>query len=99
MSANHDKVTDSPRKHGMGLPAPRLSILIYHRVRRAPDPLLPGAMFARKFDAQLSLLRRFFAVLPLDEALAKLGSGTLPRRAVSITFDDGYADNFEVAVP
>jgi peptidoglycan/xylan/chitin deacetylase (PgdA/CDA1 family) len=99
MSANHDKVTDSPRKHGMGLPAPRLSILIYHRVRQAPDPLLPGAMFARKFDAQLSLLRRFFTVLPLDEALARLGSGTLPRRAVSITFDDGYADNFEVAVP
>ncbi|WP_018881890.1 MULTISPECIES: polysaccharide deacetylase family protein [unclassified Thioalkalivibrio] len=77
----------------------RLSILIYHRVLPAPDPLLPGDPHADDFRWQMRLLARSMNPLPLDEAVDRLRAGTLPARAVSVTFDDGYADNAEVALP
>ncbi|PMQ07805.1 polysaccharide deacetylase family protein [Janthinobacterium sp. AD80] len=79
--------------------APSLSILIYHRVLARPDPLFPGEVDARQFQMQLRLLRRFHMPLPLDEALRRLQDGSLPPRAACITFDDGYADNAQVALP
>lgn len=45
------------------------------------------------------LLARNFNVLPLHEAAQRLQNGTLPAAAAAITFDDGYADNLEVAWP
>ena len=38
-------------------------------------------------------------VLPLDEAVASLAAGTLPEKAVVLTFDDGYASVLETAWP
>ena len=77
----------------------RLSILIFHRVLHAPDPLFPDEMHAARFDALCGLVRRWFNVLPLPEAQRRLQDGTLPARALAITFDDGYADNHDVALP
>ncbi len=79
-------------KHG-------LNILIYHRVLPAADPLFPGEVTAERFEWQMRLLSRHFNVLPLQEAVSRLASGTLPRAAAAITFDDGYADNLTVALP
>jgi peptidoglycan/xylan/chitin deacetylase (PgdA/CDA1 family) len=76
-----------------------LSILIYHRVTPEPDALVPDQVCAAEFDWQLAVLRRWFAVLPLREAVARLREGALPVRAACITFDDGYADNATVALP
>lgn len=77
----------------------RLSVLIYHRVLEAPDPLLTGDPDAETFDWQMALLARHFRVLPLAEACTRLADGRLPARAVCVTFDDGYADNERVALP
>jgi peptidoglycan/xylan/chitin deacetylase (PgdA/CDA1 family) len=77
----------------------RLSVLILHRVLAAPDPLFPGEVDAPRFDAMCSWLRQWFNVLPLDQAARRLAQGTLPPRAAAITFDDGYADNHDVALP
>ena len=77
----------------------RLSVLIFHRVLPEPDPLFPDEMHARRFDVLCGWLTSWFKVLPLDEAVARLKAGTLPARAVCITFDDGYADNHHVALP
>lgn len=79
--------------------APCLSILIYHRVLARPDPLFPGEVDARLFQRQLRLLRRCCTPLPLPEALRRLRDGSLPPRAACITFDDGYADNAQQALP
>ena len=76
-----------------------LSILIYHRVLARPDPLFPGEVDARLYERQLRLLKRFYAPLPLAEAVQRLQDGSLPPRAACITFDDGYADNAQVALP
>lgn len=80
-------------------PRARLSILIFHRVLAAADPLLPELPTATEFEATMRWVRDWFNVLPLPEAVARLGSGTLPPRAMAITFDDGYADNEELAAP
>jgi peptidoglycan/xylan/chitin deacetylase (PgdA/CDA1 family) len=80
-------------------PNGRLSVLIYHRVLPEPDPLFPDEMHAQRFNEMCGWIKTWFNVLPLDQAVNQLKSGTLPARAVCITFDDGYADNFHVAMP
>jgi peptidoglycan/xylan/chitin deacetylase (PgdA/CDA1 family) len=77
----------------------RLSILIYHRVAAQPDPLFPDECDAQRFDQQMRQLVGGFNIIPLSEAVRALARGTLPPRAACITFDDGYADNAEVALP
>jgi peptidoglycan/xylan/chitin deacetylase (PgdA/CDA1 family) len=74
-------------------------VLIFHRVLPEPDALLPNEPDARTFAAQMSLLAGNFNVLPLREATERLYAGSLPERAVCVTFDDGYANNCEVALP
>jgi len=76
-----------------------ISILIYHRVVSEPDALLPDLPSAAEFDRQLAAVERWFTVLPLREAAARLRDGTLPVRSACVTFDDGYADNADVALP
>jgi len=77
--------------------APALSILIYHRVLPAPDPLRPGEIDAALFEAQVSFLARHFTLMTVAEAALALREQRLPPRAACITFDDGYADNLTVA--
>jgi peptidoglycan/xylan/chitin deacetylase (PgdA/CDA1 family) len=76
-----------------------LSILIYHRVLPDRDPLFPGEVDASAFDRHMRLIASFLKVIPLRDAVDCLRRGTLPARAACITFDDGYADNAEVALP
>jgi len=77
----------------------RLATLIFHRVLPAPDPLCPDEMHAQRFDALCAWLARTFNVLPLDQAVRALRQGSLPARALAISFDDGYADNHDTALP
>lgn len=77
----------------------RLNVLIFHRVLPQPDPLFPGEVDAAAFDTMLGWVKSWFNVLPLDEAIARLADGSLPARAAALSFDDGYADNHDVALP
>jgi peptidoglycan/xylan/chitin deacetylase (PgdA/CDA1 family) len=77
----------------------RLSILIFHRVVPESDPLFPMELEAAHFERLCAWVASMFHVLPLDEAIARHALGDLPARALSITFDDGYADNHDVAMP
>lgn len=76
-----------------------LAVLIYHRVLPRPDPLRPRAVHGDAFRLQMSALCRCFNVLPLGEAVERLRAGRLPARSAAVTFDDGYADNHDVALP
>jgi peptidoglycan/xylan/chitin deacetylase (PgdA/CDA1 family) len=78
----------------------RLLVLAWHNVE--PTWCFPATRGAgtRGLQAQLAFLRRTANVVPLAGALATLGRGDpVPPRAVALTFDDGYRDQLELAVP
>lgn len=77
----------------------KLSILIYHRVLPELDPILQGDPDVQAFRANMDVVSKVFNVLPLSEAIRALRHGNLPPRAACITFDDGYADNVDHALP
>ena len=77
----------------------RLSILMYHRIVAQLDPLFPGEPDAARFVQHLDYLKQCFTIIPLREAVQMLAEDRLPARAACLTFDDGYADNAEVALP
>lgn len=81
-------------------------ILAYHRVLESSEP--HGFTFdvdlvsasAEAFHRQMSLVRRKFHPMRFDELLDCLERGQRPPpRAVLVTFDDGYDDNYRVAFP
>ena len=78
---------------------PKLNILIYHRVMPEPDPLRPWEIDAQQFRKHLEWISGVFNVIPLADAVQQLKTGTLKRRSLVITFDDGYLDNATVALP
>lgn len=77
----------------------RLCVLNYHRILERPDPLLAAEPDVRAFEWQMQVLANCFNVLPLDRALALLGTPDMPARAVCITFDDGYRSTHDLALP
>jgi peptidoglycan/xylan/chitin deacetylase (PgdA/CDA1 family) len=76
-----------------------LLVLIYHRVNAQHDPLNNDEPDAATFAAQMDLLKSLFNVLSLGEAVERLRTSSLPARPICITFDDGYANNCDVALP
>jgi peptidoglycan/xylan/chitin deacetylase (PgdA/CDA1 family) len=85
--------------------AGRASILRYHSVSTQADGthycLDPGlAVTPLDFDRQCAYLKAHYQVISLDEMVTRVATGrALPPRAVALTFDDGYLDNYTQAFP
>ena len=77
----------------------RLNILSFHRIVQEADPLRPAEPTADELDRLMGDVRGAFNTIPLSEAVERLRLGSLPPRALSITFDDGYGDNARLAAP
>ena len=80
--------------------------LMYHSVRARGaavpagfDPNQPLAVDADAFDQQMGWLAAHHRVVPLPQAVRELVAGTLVPGTVTVTFDDGYRDNLQVALP
>jgi len=76
-----------------------LRVLTYHKVNDLqPNPI---TVPTRTFAMQMSLLAELgYQPVSLDAVIAHYVAGAaLPRKAVLITFDDGYRDNLENAAP
>jgi peptidoglycan/xylan/chitin deacetylase (PgdA/CDA1 family) len=83
------------------VPAPSRGgvILAYHRIgSRTPD-VHHLAVGQDIFEEHLHHLRREYSVLELGELVARARLGTLPVRAVAVTFDDGYLEHLTVVAP
>jgi peptidoglycan/xylan/chitin deacetylase (PgdA/CDA1 family) len=87
-----------------GSSSPWLTVLTYHRVAE------PGAagdlddsvvdVTPDQLDRQLRYLRRWLDLVSLQDVLAwSRGWRGLPANPVLVTFDDGYRDNHDVALP
>ena len=80
-----------------GRPHAGLRILLYHRVADDRDPLaIPPARFREQMDF---LASAGYRAVDLMEALALLDRGDVPPRTVGLTFDDGFADVRDEALP
>jgi peptidoglycan/xylan/chitin deacetylase (PgdA/CDA1 family) len=74
------------------------SILLYHRIAIAKFDPFNNAVQPDQFERQLARLRTK-TVLPLVEFTNLHAQGRLPKDALAITFDDGYACNAVTAAP
>ena len=72
---------------------------MYHRVFETSSDPWELCVSPKHFSCHLELLRRYYPVLSLQQLLSALKSAQLPKRAVVLTFDDGYADNLWNAKP
>jgi peptidoglycan/xylan/chitin deacetylase (PgdA/CDA1 family) len=78
---------------------------MYHRVigekYDSRDPSQAGlAVEQDSFDRQMEYLKRHYDVIPLERLVRCLrGEGRLPDKALAITFDDGWRDNYDFAFP
>jgi peptidoglycan/xylan/chitin deacetylase (PgdA/CDA1 family) len=85
-----------------------LAVLTYHRIAEpgvGSDPYYDPVISAtpRSFEAEMAFLRRFFEPVSLERLLEPdLVRSTIARSGrppIAVTFDDGYRDNFEAALP
>lgn len=81
-----------------------LTVVLYHRVVDPSDigDLDPDLIDAtpQEFDEQMAYLRRHFHPVGIEEVLAAhRGGPPLPGDSVLVTFDDGYLDNHDHALP
>jgi peptidoglycan/xylan/chitin deacetylase (PgdA/CDA1 family) len=74
-----------------------IMVLFYHRV--ADDRASPWTHSTRLFERQIRWLQKHCELISLEEAQRRIRRGRNDRLAVCITFDDGYAENCDHALP
>jgi peptidoglycan/xylan/chitin deacetylase (PgdA/CDA1 family) len=89
------------RRVARRLPArrPRAVVLVYHQVGTAAIDPWRLTVDPEIFAGQMKTLARDWSPMSLAELVDGFERRRLPERAVAVTFDDGYADNLEVAAP
>ena len=95
---DNDKITRAALRL-KGLFAPRAAILLYHRVIDTPSDPYMLQVKPRYFAEHLQVIREIAQPMRLQQLADGVRTGKIPKRAVCITFDDGYEDNLFNAKP
>lgn len=74
-------------------PYPTAKIFLYHRVADVKNDPNFLCVETENFSNQLIYLKENFNIIKLSELVEKIKNQTLDKKDISITFDDGYADN------
>ena len=81
----------------------RVPVVMYHRIVEQPAVESRHGIWvtSERLAAQLDSLarRRFTTITFADYAAYLTGAAPLPARPIILTFDDGYADNYTLALP
>lgn len=75
------------------------AVLLYHRVAEPVRDPFRLCVTPENFAAHMERLRRFASPAGIHDFVRLLGEGRLPRRSVCVSFDDGYVDFREAALP
>ncbi|MDA7980576.1 MAG: polysaccharide deacetylase family protein [Pirellulales bacterium] len=79
--------------------AGRAPILVFYYHRIADDAANDWTVSNALFRQQVSWLRRHFRMISLSECQRRMSSNQNTEPCAAITFDDGYAENCEQAIP
>ncbi len=75
---------------------------MYHYTRDLKHSRYPNikGLDVNLFRKQLDYMKSNFNVVTMEQVMATVkGEDSLPEKALLLTFDDGYADNYQVALP
>jgi peptidoglycan/xylan/chitin deacetylase (PgdA/CDA1 family) len=75
----------------------RLAVITYHSLDDSRSVISVDPATFRRHVGWLA--DHGFAAFTLSDGLARLGAGTLPERALALTFDDGFLNTASVALP
>lgn len=80
----------------------RLTIVMYHYVRRIKESLFPGIKGVEldDFIEQIEFLRKKYNIVTIEEVIdARYNDKSLPPKPALLTFDDGYAEHYSHVYP
>jgi peptidoglycan/xylan/chitin deacetylase (PgdA/CDA1 family) len=86
-------------------PVTWLPIVTFHRVtdRDTGSPYLFDEEVVdaspAEFERHIRTISKYFQPISVDQAIQATNGAPLPKNPILVTFDDGYRDNFEIALP
>jgi peptidoglycan/xylan/chitin deacetylase (PgdA/CDA1 family) len=103
--ANHTLFLDVYSFYRRKKTGSQIAILMYHRIAPENDSWLKNNRSTKPlnpkiFDAQLSYISKNYEILSLEKLTQYIRERKpLPKKAIVVTFDDGYKDNYLYAYP